>query len=756
LTDDQQHQARFQGEEARPTGAAAEQQRWPAGWTERLHRLKATLSGVTDASALARITVEEGVDVMGVDAGVVFLLSADGDFLEIAHASGYPVSPVTAWQRFPVSVQVPVADALRSRQPVIIRSRDELNTRYPVLASSPNVLEHSTWVSLPLLVDQVCFGVFGLSFVSPQRLEEPELGFFRVVVDQCAQALHRARLVERDRLSTARLRVLARASRVFAAANPDVTSVYQAVADEVVASLGTSCTIALLSPDGEWLDAVAHRDIDPEAEERLRAVSRNVRIRRGEGFVGRAEESGQSLLIPELTSEALASGTIPALRERLEGLEVRSLLIAPIKTATKSIGTISTWQRFPGKPFAEEDRTLLEDLADRAALAIENARLHEREREARDRAQNADRQKDEFLAMLGHELRNPLAPISVAVQIMRELPLPDERLAWARETIGRQVEQFARLLDDLLDVSRIAVGKVELRLQPLDLAVVVQQAVEACRPLLTERRHQLSTELEATPVQGDAARLTQVISNLLNNAGKYTDPGGQIRLTVRRENGEAVVTVADNGIGIPGELIGQVFDRFVQVDDARRRSKDGLGIGLTLVKRLVEMHGGSVQATSAGEGRGSEFVVRLPALLGAGAVLEPGGAPRDPRAPPLFRRRILVADDTIDFAEGLRRLLGLQGHQVEVVHDGADALEAARRLDPDVVVLDIDLPGLSGVEIARRLRRGPDVRRPLLVAITGMGREEDRKDTSAAGFDHHLVKPIDLTRLSGLIGAWQG
>jgi CheY-like chemotaxis protein len=400
-------------------------------------------------------------------------------------------------------------------------------------------------------------------------------------------------------------------------------------------------------------------------------------------------------------------------------------------------------------PFTEDDCTLLEDLGDRAGLAIENARLHESERQARARAEEADRRKDEFLAMLGHELRNPLAPIWTAIEIMRQLPAPEEHYVWAREAIGRQVTQLSRLVDDLLDISRINLGKIELRLETLDLGAVALQALEASRPLLAERNQQVAVDLPQAParVRGDAIRLTQVISNLLNNASKYTDAGGHVRLSVAARNGEAIVTVTDTGIGIPADMLERVFEPFAQGQVAQTRSKGGLGVGLTLVKRLVEMHGGYVRVSSAGEGRGSEFVLGFPALE-ANAGVEPDG----PRAVerPTAARRVLIADDNVDAAEGLRHLLTLRGHEVHVVHDGLAAVEAMARLEPNLALLDIGLPGLDGLEVARRTRAHGD-RRPLLVAVTGLGRDEDRQRSASAGFDHHLVKPIDLASLDTLL-----
>jgi len=386
------------------------------------------------------------------------------------------------------------------------------------------------------------------------------------------------------------------------------------------------------------------------------------------------------------------------------------------------------------------------------------------------RVQDVDRRKDEFLATLGHELRNPLAPISIAVAIMRERPDDSTSVIWAREMIGRQVTVLSRLVDDLLDVSRITLGKIELRQEPLDLAAIAEQALEASRPQFAEQQHEVRVSLPPEPVvvRGDAIRLTQVISNLLNNACKYTNAQGRIDLTVARDGAEAVVTVTDSGVGIPADMIDRVFDPFMQVASTREQAHGGLGIGLTLVKRIIDMHGGSVRATSDGEGRGSAFVVRLPALAARSVTTRSGVGRRATDRSVAARsqsgvtservaRRILVVDDNVDAAESLRRALALQRHEVvDVVHDGRAAVEAAERLAPDVVLLDIDLPELDGLEVARQLRARwiPNGgQRPLLVATTGLGRDVDRERTKQAGFDHHLVKPIDLTSLESLLAA---
>jgi PAS domain S-box-containing protein len=376
--------------------------------------------------------------------------------------------------------------------------------------------------------------------------------------------------------------------------------------------------------------------------------------------------------------------------------------------------------------------------------------ITERKR-AEEALKEADRRKDEFLAMLAHELRNPLAPISNALHLMH-LPGADPRPAFAM--IERQVEHMVRLVDDLLDVSRITRGQIELRRERVDLGAVVVRAVEGSRPLIEARRHALEMRLPDDPllVDGDPVRLAQVVWNLLNNAAKYTPEGGRITLTVERAAGEAVVRVRDTGMGIPANMLVKVFDLFTQVDRTLDRAEGGLGIGLTLVRRLTEMHGGTVEVHSAGPGQGSEFVVRLPAAGGAPAEAPAGGAASPPGRPPRGQR-VLLVDDNRDSADSLAMLLRLLGHDVRTAYEGRQALAVAGAYQPDLVLLDIGLPGLNGYEVARQLRATSGTRRPVLVALTGYGSDEDRRQAQAAGFDHHLIKPVDIDALQGLLAS---
>ncbi|MBI5433171.1 MAG: response regulator [Planctomycetes bacterium] len=394
----------------------------------------------------------------------------------------------------------------------------------------------------------------------------------------------------------------------------------------------------------------------------------------------------------------------------------------------------------------ENDAALLDQLSVVASVAIENARLYE---ELRD----GDRRKDEFLATLAHELRNPLAPVSNALMILRSSNAEKRDRDQASTVIERQVALLVRLVDDLLDVSRITRGKVALKKQRIDLAEVVARALEVSRPIVDASGNTLTVKLprERITLVADPARMAQVLSNLLNNAAKYTESGGHIRLDAERRDDELVLRVSDDGIGIPADMLPRIFDMFWQVSHALERAQGGMGIGLSLVRHLVDLHGGSVEAKSDGLGRGAEFIVHLPPPARS---TEPD-APAAPRLSEVSLiggrgRRILFVDDNLDSSELLRVLLGLQGHTVRSVHDGEAAVEQAEAFEPELILLDIGLPRMNGHDAARaiRARRGAGV---TIVAMTGWGQAEDRRRSKEAGFDHHLVKPIDPSLLREIL-----
>ena len=374
-----------------------------------------------------------------------------------------------------------------------------------------------------------------------------------------------------------------------------------------------------------------------------------------------------------------------------------------------------------------------------------------RERSAERALLDADRRKDEFLATLAHELRNPLAPIRQAAKVARAPAATESQVRWAHDVIERQVQNMARLLDDLLDVSRITRGTMEIRKELIELQAVMDAAIEIARPAIEARNHALSVECQLrTKVYADPLRLAQVIANLLTNAAKYTEPHGQIRLTAQCDGGELILRVSDTGIGIAAEMLPRIFEMFVQVKSVLDKSEGGLGIGLALARGLTELHGGSLEAQSAGLGSGSTFTLKLPLPQTATALPSDGASDAVVQRGPA--RRLLLADDNVDSAESLAMLLRLQGHEVEVVHDGVEAWRRLQELRPHFALLDIGMPKINGYEVARRTRAEPWGTSIKLIALTGWGQERDRREAIEAGFDQHLVKPVDtevlLKRLS--------
>ncbi len=390
-------------------------------------------------------------------------------------------------------------------------------------------------------------------------------------------------------------------------------------------------------------------------------------------------------------------------------------------------------QRDNLKAFAEENLRLLKDSRDNA-LALKEA----------------DSRKDEFLATLAHELRNPLAPIRNGLQILRMAP-EGPRAEEVRGMMDRQLTHMVRLIDDLLDVSRVSRGRIDLRKVRMSLQEAVSSALETSRPLIEANEHRLTLDMPADPlwVEGDLTRLAQVVSNLLNNAAKYTSPGGHIRLTVRRQNGHADIEVVDNGLGIDADMLPRVFDLFTQADRHLDRSQGGLGIGLALVSKLVEMHGGTSRAVSEGHDKGSIFTVSLPLIDEQGAAIGKGLQKTQKKT--MAPMKVLIVDDNIDSAQTSLWMLDLMGHKGTLAHEGVRALEIARDLKPDVVLLDIGMPGMDGYEVCRQLRRMPEMKNKTVIAQTGWGQESDRQKAFAAGFDHHITKPVSLDLLTQLL-----
>jgi PAS domain S-box-containing protein len=560
---------------------------------------------------------------------------------------------------------------------------------------------------------------------------------------------------ERKRVEQ-QLGLLAEASRVIASSH-DTAQTLQGVARLCSPILGDWCGVYLLDDTGAFTVAGSHH-VDPAKHAIARAAMTRFRPAPDLGYgVAHVVKTGEPQLLRDVTALMRRHASAdPGKAALLERLGLRSAILVPLATADRTFGAICFGVSESARRFDEQDLVLAEELGRRISQALETERLHtERgellasERHARGEAESASRAKDEFLALLGHELRNPLAPIVTALQLMqlRGAHVVERE----RAVIERQTQHLVRLVDDLLDVSRITRGKVELKRERTELAPVVTRAIEMASPLIEQRRHDLEVQVppRGLALDADPARLAQVIANLLTNAAKYTESGGRITITAARIGAEIELAVRDTGIGIAPDVLPRVFDMFVQERQALDRAQGGLGLGLTIVRSLVDLHGGTVSVHSDGQGQGSEFSIRLPAavpLVAAGAAAR--AAPADAAPGGL---RILIVDDNADAAELLAGLLEAMGHATKIAHDGPAALLAAGPFAPELALLDIGLPVMDGYELAQRLRQqlaDPGLR---IVAVTGYGLDSDRERTRAAGFDAHLVKPVSYDRLRRII-----
>jgi PAS domain S-box-containing protein len=541
------------------------------------------------------------------------------------------------------------------------------------------------------------------------------------------------------------LRFMAQASDELAALVDHQTTLDR-IAWLAVPTFADWCTIDLLDGNGV-LQRVAVAHVDPAKIEIAHLLRRRFPADpNASSGLWNILRTGRAELIAEIT-DALLERTIsdPEHLRMLRELGLRSYISAPLTTRGKTFGVVSFVTAESARIYGADDLALAEELARRAAISIENANLY---RALRD----ADHRKDVFLATLAHELRNPLAPIANALGIARLGGYDYRRAGEALKLIERQTGHLTRLVDDLLDIARISTGKIELHKTDTDLTAILQSAVEISRPQIDAGGHALTLHLPHGPtaLHADPVRLAQVFANLLNNAAKYTDRGGALSVCVDRTPQEFIVSVRDNGIGMSSETLRNVFAEFAQGAHLPGRAQGGLGIGLSLVEGLVKLHGGTVEAQSGGAGHGSTFTVRLPRTDGkVGAPLGGDSAGADGEAPHR-RKRILVVDDNIDAALTVAEILQLFGHEVEVVHDGPMAVSRAATQMPEVVLLDIGLPGIDGYEVARRIRTQPGGAGATLIALTGWGQERDKQAAAAAGFDQHWVKPVDFDKLRGL------
>jgi signal transduction histidine kinase/CheY-like chemotaxis protein len=741
----------------------------------------AVLSSSLDSEEILRKIARLAVSFLA-DWCTVDLLDGSGGVRRVAFAHADPGREhllELLCSRYPLRPDQPnpTWEVLRIGRPLLIPEVSEEHLQgYTLDAMHSELvrqLEPSAAISVPLLAHGEILGALSLVTSRPEGYGPDDLTLAEELARRAALAITNARLYreaqearELAAVRAARSQALAGISRALGEASLDLSKVLSTVARSACELIGDLCVLQLLSRDGEWLTPAAFHHRDPDRLSSLRDLLAAEPMRAGEGFLGRVVRTGEALLLAEADTEEIQAGSKPGFRPDLDRYGLYGLLIVPLRVGESVIGSLMLSRDEPGRPYSGEDRDFLLDLADRSAVTIENAGLYKQAQEenarreraeasllaAQEELRDVDRRKDEFLAMLAHELRNPLAAISNAAAALDHPGIGEEKGARLRALISHQVHHMARMADDLLDVSRVLRGRIELRREVVDLLTVVETAVQSCRGLIEERGHRLQVILPAGPcrLSGDPMRLEQVVCNLLNNAARYTPPGGNVELRVEPRGREVEIRVRDDGRGIPADMLARIFDLFQQVDPSLDRSLGGLGIGLTLVRSLVELHGGSVEAASEGPGRGTELVVLLPGLVAASSE-DARPAPRpEPEAAGL---RVLLVEDNAAAAEGLRDLLSLWGHEVSCAADGEAALQAVDGTPPHVVLLDLGLPGIDGFEVARRLRLQPGFENVLLVAVTGYGQERDRQRTREAGFDLHLLKPVAPEQLKQLLQA---
>ncbi|HYS13310.1 MAG TPA: PAS domain S-box protein [Burkholderiaceae bacterium] len=539
------------------------------------------------------------------------------------------------------------------------------------------------------------------------------------------------------------LDLLTQAAQVLIMAEPGATPMQHELFDRVRLAMGGEIYLNYaISADPNHLRLESEHGLSEAMRARLSVAALD------DSLCGIAAARRSPLIIENMQASDLPQARIL----QIEG--VRSFAAFPL-LAHGEVHGVAAFASTTRDRFRDGDLQVIQTVCDQVSAMLERGKLVEELHTREESLKVADRRKDDFIATLAHELRNPLAPIRNAIGILRQSTMPDPQLAWCRDVIERQVTQMTLLLEDLLDVSRVTRNKIELRREKIELQRVVEDAVETTRPLIDAQRHQLVLELPAQPivVYGDLTRLTQVVGNLLNNAAKYTDVGGKIELVVRREGDEASIVVRDNGIGIEPQQAACIFDMFAQLTPALERSRGGLGIGLSLARGLVELHGGRIEARSEGTGRGSEFTVHLPIVHQAA-----DSAPLR-QAQPSFDvgaragRRVLVVDDNADAAQTLATMLILSGLDTRLAFGGKEGMRIAEEWRPDAAVIDIGMPQFNGYELCRRIREQPWGDRMLLIACTGWGQNEDRQRARVAGFDVHLVKPIQPDEVLRIVSA---
>lgn len=595
-------QARAAAEQAR---SAAEQ---AADRTTRLYAVTTALAEALTLTQVADVIVTQGIAALDAIAGSVRQLSPDGAALVALHVVGYPPDLASQWQVIPLDAPVPMAEAVRLARPILIESPAEVAEAWPQFSDALTALRYQAVALLPLMVVDRPIGTISFGFAAPRTFDVEDRRFLDALARQCAVALERARLYAATQAQAARLGALAEASHIFAAASLDLPSVLNAIAWRVTRAVGDLGVVSLLSDDRELLQLAAIAHQNPEAQEVLEQLLRSFPLGAEEGISSRTLHTGQAQLLPVISPEQLRSQVKPEHWPYLERFGIYSLMVAPLRVNGEVIGILGALRDSPGLPYIESDLTLLQELADRAALAVSNARLYEQ-------AQNAIKVRDQFLSIAAHELKTPLTSLSGQAQLaQRRLSRGEQapqQLARSLDIIARQADRLDMMVHALLDVGRIEHGQFVLEQQILNLADLVARVVEEAQPDLEQHTMGYAAGPETLLINGDLLRLEQVIQNLLSNAVKYSPAGGAIWVNLERQDEYAVITVRDQGVGIPAAALPHLFQRFYRAPNVSDHHISGMGIGLYVVRELVALHGGTVDVTSS-EGAGSVFTVRLP------------------------------------------------------------------------------------------------------------------------------------------------
>jgi signal transduction histidine kinase/CheY-like chemotaxis protein len=723
---------------------------------ERMHAFSSMLARAVMPLQVVDAIVEAGVVAAAASTCTLFLVSKDGKTVCPARVAGESASTSDAKSELPIDqpLRTPLLDAVRDGAPVWVESQHQLEDRYPNARREASAASESALACVPMLDEGRVIGVLQFRWDGARRFFEDERSFLRVLARSAGQAVVRTRLYavekrakEAAEASQRRSDLLAQASTLLGS-SLEYSVTLAALVKAVVPGFADWCIVEIQDEVRRGAaPLVSH--VEPTKEPLIGALARlHHELYRGDvtDQLTTVARTGVSQLHADISVDMIRA-RLPNPEQLIplyESLGLTASILVPICARGRVLGAMALNLATAERRYDNEDLKAAEELGRRIGIAIDNARLF---RDARE----IDRKKDEFLAMLSHELRNPLAPILAALDVMNARD--PSAFANERAIVSRHVRHLVRLVDDLLDVSRVTRGIIQLDKGRFAIADVVAEAVEMASPLVRERGHRLT--VSAAPgldVIADRVRLSQAVGNLLLNAAKYTEPGGEIGVTAYAEGIDAVVRVRDTGCGIAAETLPRVFDLFVQGERTLDRAKGGLGIGLTVVKGIVELHGGSVSAHSEGVGRGTEIVVRIPLAppltVAAAPAPPPSPAPTLAAEAPLA---VLVVDDNEDAAVMVEATLEILGCTAKIAHDGASALAALAGFTPDLVLLDIGLPDIDGFEVARRLRRDGSAASARIVAVTGYGQESDRRRSKDAGCDEHLVKPIGLDELTEIV-----